>query len=330
MKRIILLATGGTIASQKSEAEGPLVPAYRAAELLDFIPQVRRDICVPSAKDIMFMDSSNIQPEHWQEIAREIFSALSDYDGIVITHGTDTLAYTSSMMSYMLQGLNKPVIFTGAQKPINDLMSDGRRNLEAAFAAAVYGTPGVYVLFDNQIINGARATKLRSMGFNAFASINAPLSGTVDSRGIIIEYPQPQSGEFRLSEKLCPDVFLFKLMPGTKPEIVDHVIDIGYRGVIIEAFGVGGMHFLHRNLIEKLELLCDKGITVLIISQCTYDSVDLSVYESGTKLPEFVVSGRDMTTEAAVTKMMWALGQSDDPLKVAEILKSPVCGEFGI
>lgn len=329
MKNVILLATGGTIASQKSEAEGPLVPAFKAAELLDFIPQVR-SICHPHARDLMFMDSSNIQPEHWQVIAGETFRALLDYDGVVVTHGTDTLAFTASMLSFMLRGLKKPVIFTGAQKPISDLMSDGRRNLEAAFAAASGETPGVYVLFDNQIINAARATKLRSMGFNAFASVNAPVSGTVDSRGILMEYPQPLTGCLELRDRLCPDVFLLKLIPGTRPEIIDYIIEMGYKGVVIEAFGVGGMQFLYRNLIEKLELLCEKGITVLLISQCTYDAIDLSVYESGTKLPDCVISGRDMTTEAAVTKLMWALGQSGDPSEVTTLIKTPLCGEFSI
>jgi len=327
MKKIILLATGGTIASAKHSCGGPLRPSLEAAGLLEYIPQVR-DICEPYARDIMFLDSSNIQPEEWGDIARHIYGALSEYDGVVVTHGTDTLAFTTAMVSYMLRGLQKPVIFTGAQLPISELMSDGRKNLEAAFAAAVNGTPGVYLLFDNKIINGTRAVKMRTMGFDAFQSINAPVCGTVDSKGIIFSQPQPQSGQPQLIDKLCPDVFLLKVIPGTNPGIFDHIIKMGYRGIVIEAFGVGGLHFVKRNLAHKVDMLCQKGVAVVIISQCLYDSISLTVYEAGALLPDCVINGRDMTAEAAVTKLMWALGQTGSSQEIAHIIETPLCGEI--
>jgi len=328
MKRIILLATGGTIASTRKSAEGPLVPDLPARELLSYVPQINT-LCEPASRDIMDLDSSNIQPEEWQLIAREIFTALGDYDGVVVTHGTDTLSFTASMVSFMIRGLDKPVIFTGAQLPICDLMSDARRNLESAFGAAVQGAPGVYVVFDNQIISGTRSTKLYSMGFNAFASINAAAAGTIDSRGIVMRNPQfPDEGTRRLLDAYSPDVFLLKIIPGTRPEIFDTIAAMGYRGVVIEAFGVGGMHFIHRDLIEKVRMLCDRGILVLVISQCLYDSIDLSRYEAGQRLPARIISGKDMTTEAAVTKLMWALGQSKTPDDAASLMRTSICGEF--
>jgi len=328
MKRIILLATGGTIASEKHDTESPLVPVLSGRDLLSYVPQICT-LCEPASRDIMDLDSSNIQPEEWQIIAREIFSALDEYDGVVVTHGTDTLSYTASMVSYMLHGLDKPVIFTGAQLPVCNLMSDARRNLESAFGAAVCGIPGVYVVFDNQIISGTRSTKLYSMGFNAFASVNAAAAGTIDSRGIVMRDPRlPSRGKRRLLDTYCPDVFLLKIIPGTRPEIFDTVKAMGYRGIVIEAFGVGGMHFIHRDLIEKIGMLCDSGILVLVISQCLYDSIDLSRYEMGRKLPTRIISGRDMTTEAAVTKLMWALGQCKTPDRAAALMRKSVCGEF--
>ena len=257
---------------------------------------------------------------------------LPDFDGVIITHGTDTMAYTASALSYMLQNLNKPVVFTGAQIPIEQMFTDAKRNLQTAFAAVDAGIPRVMIAFDDKIINGCRGVKVRTLGFNAFESISAPYLGEVYADGVHLYDKLDISGregrDFCLKENLCPDVFLLKLIPGTNPDIFDRLLEMKYRGIIIEAFGAGGTHFERRNLVPKLEKLIHSGISVVARSQCLYEKSDFSLYEVGRKLLDCgVIQGRDMTTEAIVTKLMWALGQTEDSSKVREIFNTDYAGE---
>jgi L-asparaginase len=254
VKNVLFITTGGTIAAR--EGGCGLKPAMNGDELLEYIADFksRYDITV---KDILHMDSSNIQAEEWQLIARAVFQALEDLDGIVITHGTDTMAYTASMLSYMLGNLKKPVVITGSQVPIDNLLTDARNNLYSAFAAVDSGIPGVTVAFNRKIICGCRAVKVRTMGFEAFESVNAPYLGEIYSNGIrlfreyIVEpdYCAPTS----LQDNVCKDVFLLKLIPGTNPKIFDMLSTMKYRGIVLETFGLGGLHFVRRDLLAKLK-----------------------------------------------------------------------------
>lgn len=333
MKTIRLLATGGTIASTKGE-DG-LAPGLRAEELLAHLPGLEK-LCHCQAEDILYMDSSNIQPEEWTLIAAAVMGALGSCDGIVITHGTDTMAYTAAALSFMLRGLDKPVIITGSQLPITALFSDARVNLATAFSAACAGHPGVYLAFNNRIIHGTRAFKIRSMGFDAFRSINAPYAGESDARGVRMAHPLPlgdptglSSGSCVLAQNLCTQVCLLKLIPGTDPALLSALIPLGYRGVVIEAFGVGGFHYLRRNLPDTLRKLHDSGVAVVVTTQCLYDSTDLGIYEVGGALRECgAISARDMTTEAAVTKLMWVLGQTQSLQQVERLMELNICGEI--
>ena len=328
MKRIMLLSTGGTIASAPS-AEG-LRPQVSPQKLLEYVPGIR-ELCEVDFREVLSMDSSNIQPEEWQAIAKAVYESLQDYDGVVITHGTDTMAYTASVLSYMLRGLQKPVILTGSQVPVSNLITDAVTNLTSAFMAACSGVPGVYVVFHYQIIQGTRAVKVRTTGFDAFASVNAPLAGTIDFRGVHITNPQPVTGTMALLDKLNPDVFLLKMIPATKPEMFNAILRLGYRGIVIEAFGIGGLHFVRRNLVDKLQMLAEHGVNIVITSQCLYEMSDLSVYETGrVALESGVISANDMTTEAAVTKLMWAMGQERTPQRVRELFCTPLCGEITV
>lgn len=324
MKKLALLATGGTIASVHSD--GGLVPGVPAAGLLQLMPQLRSRaefVC----RDVFSLDSSNIQPEEWRTLARAAFDALSDADGAVVTHGTDTMAYSAAAMSFMLRNPSGPVVFTGSQLPMGHPLSDAPANLNEAVEVARTAPPGVYVVFNHTIIGGARAVKLRTTSFDAFASINARPLGVIDADG-----PHYRSmtarpdGPMLLEDQLESRVFLLKLMPGTAPEVFDWILQAGFRGVVLEAFGLGGLHYIRRNLVDKLRMLSQNGVYTLVTTQCLYEKTDFSIYEVGRGvLSDHVVSGRDMTSEAAVAKLMWVLG---DPEHRLRLLNESVCGEM--
>ncbi len=320
MKTIALLATGGTIAS--SPTKDGLAPALTGAELARLAGV--GTLCHVTCQDVFALDSSNIQPEEWRVLAAAAKDALDHCDGVVITHGTDTMAYSAAALSYILCGHEKPVIFTGAQLPITHPLSDAVPNLHCAFAAALYGVAGTYVVFHQKIISGVRAVKTRTTSFDAFDSVNAPLAGYVDGDGVHFTYPQASGLAYSYRDEIDARVFLLKLMPGTMPDVFDWIVSAGYKGVVIEAFGLGGLHYIRRNLVDKLHMLAEKGLYALVVTQCLYEKADFTVYEVGSRiLSSHVFSGRDMTTEAAVTKLMWALGQGEPE----RYLKKCLCGE---
>lgn len=325
---ILLLATGGTIASKPS-ADG-LVPAYTVDQLLSYTNSIRNHYSITS-KDILSLDSSNIQPEEWQLIAREISASIDKYDGVVITHGTDTMAYTSSVLSFMLQGLPIPIVLTGSQLPVDDALSDAVGNLETALAMAASGQRGVFLAFNRHIILGTRAVKVRTTDFNAFESINYPNIASVNGHGLNIrkELIPSQADTFKLLDKLDNRVFLLKLTPGLNPEIFPILAQMSYRAIVIEAFGVGGLHYLHRDLVSELEKLIHNGITVVVTSQCLYESSDFSRYEAGRKiLDKGALPAFDMTSESCVTKLIWILGQTDDQTEIATRFRRNIAGEI--
>ena len=329
-KHILLLTTGGTIASKRTD-EG-LAPGITGEELAAWLPRLQSayDITV---RDILHLDSSNIQPEEWQVIARSIFAEKDCYDGIVVTHGTDTMAYTASVLSFMLPGLDLPVVLTGSQLPIEHPLTDGLDNLRTAFAMAASGVRGVYIAFDRKIILGCRAVKTRTTGFDAFESVNWPLVGIVGGGGLALNQDALPNiaGQCHLRDGLCKEVFLIKLTPGLNPEIFDMLLSMHYRGVVIEAFGAGGLHFIRRDLISKLHKATQSGMTVVVSSQCLYERSDFSLYQAGQKaLNQGVIQAFDMTTEATVTKLMWVLGQTEDSDKIHTLFSQNLSGEISM
>ena len=325
-KHILLLTTGGTIASMPG---GEGLEPHRADVLERELQQLRTyyDITV---RDVMCLDSSNIRPEEWQFIATEIFNQRLGYDGIVVSHGTDTMAYTASAVTFMLPDIDKPVVFTGSQLPLNDVLSDAPDNLRTAFAMAASGRPGVFLAFDRKVMLGCRAVKIRASGFSAFESINARYAGLVSNQGLVLDeqvLPKCQRPA-RLCTDISKDVFLLKLTPGLNPAIFDMLAAMGYKGIVIEAFGLGGINFLGKGL-RGIQRAVEDGISVVVTTQCLYDSSDLRVYQVGNKLLDLgVVQARDMTSEAAMAKLMWGIGQGYGQAQIAELFTQNIAGEI--
>ena len=325
-KKILLLTTGGTIASMPG-GDG-LVP-HRSDVMERELTQLRTyyDITV---RDVMCLDSSNIRPAEWQLIATDIFQLREDFDGIVVSHGTDTMAYTASAVTYMLPNIDRPVVFTGSQLPLADILSDGPDNLRTAFAMAASGHCGVFLAFDRKVMLGCRAVKVRASGFSAFESVNARYAGVVTSLGLVVEESAlpVRTGPAQLRTDISDSVFLLKLTPGLSPAIFDILVGMGYKGIVIEAFGLGGVNVLHQGL-RGIRKAVEYGISVVVTTQCLYDASDLRVYQVGNKLLELgVIQGLDMTSEAAMTKLMWAIGQGLEPEEITELFSHSLAGEI--
>jgi len=327
-KHILLLTTGGTIASMPG-FEG-LEP--RRSQVMERELDRLRSFYDITVKDVLCLDSSNIRPEEWQQIARAIFELRSGYDGIVVSHGTDTMAYTASAVTFMLPNIDRTVVFTGSQLPLADILSDGPDNLRTAFAMAASGHPGIFLAFDRKVMRGCRAVKVRASGFSAFESVNARYVGTVSNQGLVIDpktLPRTQ-GPTRLLPEVSSAVFLLKLTPGLSPDIFDALVAMGYKGIVLEAFGLGGINILNRGL-SGIQKAVESGVSVVVTTQCLYDSSDLRVYQVGNKLLELgVIQGRDMTSEAAMTKLMWAIGQGMDQARIAALFTESLAGEITV
>ena len=331
LKKILLLTTGGTIASQPS-SDG-LKPEILSEGILHCISSVTEQYDV-TPQDLFQLDSSNMQPEEWQLIARRIFEACRDFDGVVVTHGTDTMAYTASILSFMLQNVPIPIVLTGSQLPIMHPLTDAKDNLFCAFTMAASGIPGVFIAFNRKVLLGSRAVKVRTMSFDAFDSINSPPIAKVDAGGLRIDKSAipAMTGDFVLRDGINVNVFLIKLTPGLNPKIFDMLLNMDYKGIVIEAFGAGGLHFIRRNLISGLRALADKGVIVVICSQCLYEHCDFSIYQTGMGLMNHdgIIQANDMTTEAAVTKLIWCLGQTDDKSQIRTLFTSNMAGEINV
>lgn len=347
MRKILMLTTGGTIASRPTE-DG-LVPGDIRTVIYDKMAMLAGKYQV-KIKTVFTKDSSNIVPGDWEQLAEAIREGLPDYDGIVILHGTDTMSYSAAMLSYLFIGVDKPIVITGSQLPLEKEGSDGVANLnDAVITAADERLAGVFVVFHDKIMNGTRTYKRSSIDPDAYISCNYPYVGVIKDQRVYItaEYAdmrrkekEEQPKAARLLEKMRvsgphPDaaerlrVFLLKMVPGFDAGLLDYLEQKQYHGVVIEGFGLGGIPVADHSLTEKLTGLIRKGIPVVMATQCVYDGVNLDTYEVGVQANRLgMISALDMTSEAVYTKLMWILSMTGDYELVREALETNFCGEI--
>ncbi|MGQ9617107.1 MAG: asparaginase [Spirochaetota bacterium] len=328
MKKILYLSTGGTISSIRSS--GGIVPAMGAEAMLELVPSIRKKYDI-EARTIMNIDSTNMQPQDWTKLAEAVFEGISRFEGIVITHGTNTMAYTASALSFMIKNPGKPIVITGSQIPIEDEGSDAKRNLIDAFITACEPIAGVFVVFNGRLMIGSRVTKLRTKHPDAFHSINSSDIGLLWN-GKVHYLQKPASNKKRTPElhpEICPDVFLIKVFPGLNPDIFDQLLQMGVKGIVIEGYGLGSIPFSGKDFILALKRLIEKGVCTIITTQSLLDGTDLTLYEDGRQCLEIgVIEGRDMTTETLMVKLMWALGQTNNIEEVRKIMETNYAGEM--
>lgn len=323
-KKILLIATGGTIASHSGE-QG-LIPAIAANDLLKCVPEIF-DFCEPKAIQIYNIDSTNVTPAHWIRLATAIKDNYDDYDGFVVCHGTDTMSYTAAMISYMVQHSPKPIVFTGSQQPIDKEDTDGRINLRDSFLyAASDNASDVVIVFQGKVIAGTKAKKIRTKSFNAFSSVDFPNLAVIRDGRIIpyITTPKRDKPEFYLT--LNEKVGLLTLTPGARKEILDAYFRI-YDAVVISGYGTGGIpEGEYYGFYETIEGWEKKGKTLVVTTQVQQEGSDMNVYRVGRgwKNRFDLLESYSMTYESIITKLMWVLAQVHGDDKVRELFYKTV------
>jgi len=334
--RILIIYTGGTF-GMTYDREGTLVP-FNFAYILEQLPTLKNlalEITAVSFENPI--DSSNINIEHWRLIGQIIFDQYKSHDGFVVLHGTDTMAFTASALSFMLEGLSKPVVFTGAQLPISEPRSDARENLITALDIASARregeplVPEVCIYFDFSLFRGNRSKKYNAEKFEAFYSMNYP---PLAEAGIDIKYKhqfilQQPSQSLKVHKNMDDNVTVLKVFPGITRKAVEATLSVpGLKGVILETFGNGNAN-TQPWFIDSLRKVIEQGAIVVDITQCDGGSVELGRYETSQYLKEIgVISGHDMTFEAAITKLMFVLGQELPLDEAKQMIETPLRGEL--
>ena len=323
MKKVLMIGTGGTIAS--GQGVGGLTPVLTVEQLVENVPIIA-ELCDVSCIQLFSIDSTNMGPSHWQQIAATVEAHYDDFDGFVIAHGTDTMAYTAAALSYLIQYSPKPIVLTGAQKPILFENTDSKANLADAFRCAVSSLCGVMIVFNGRVILGTRARKTHTTSFQAFASINYPLLGVFQD-GFLLEYIRPLSLPApKFYRELNPKVGLMKMIPGADHGMLSYLLEHN-DAVIIESYGVGGLpSYEGSGFFDVIRKGVEQGKVIVMTTQVQNEGSNLSVYDVGFHLKNTlqILEAYDMTTESVVAKLMWILGKTKDPNEVRRLFYAPV------
>jgi len=329
--KICILFAGGTIGMIKNPSTGVLQPASNVSEIIREIPEIQKIVSL-DLKMVVNIDSSNMEPHHWTEIAKKIYENYDRFDGFVVVQGTDTMAYTASALSFALQNLSKPVVITGSLIPLSEIGADGRNNLIYACLTATLDIAEVCIVFANKIIRGNRAKKYHESFVDVFHSPNYPFLGELGRPTVLFDWRKKRRKRvIKFRPNFDPKISLLKLFPGFDPEIIDRALERGARGIIIEGFGPGNVPFLETSIIPQIENSIDKNVPIIIANQMERGITNLMAYECGLKAKKAgAISSHDMTTEATATKLMWALAYNKKLSDIRKVMETDIAGEISM
>lgn len=327
--KICILFAGGTIGMVRNEKTGILQPATDASEIIRDIPEIQKYVQL-DLKMVVNIDSSNMNPSHWTQIAKTIHNIYDKYDGFVVVQGTDTMAYTASALSFALRNLSKPVVFTGSLIPLSEIGADGKNNLVYACLTATLDIAEVCIVFANRIIRGNRAKKHHESFVDVFHSPNYPYLGELGRPTTLFDWRKKRrKRSLKFRPDFDPKISLLKLFPGFDPYIIDRVIERNAHGIILEGFGPGNVPFIEKTIIPQIDKAIGENIPVIIANQMEKGVTNLSAYEGGYSAQKAgAISSRDMTTEAVVAKLMWALARTKKLHEVKAIMEKDMAGEM--
>ena len=332
MKHVLILQTGGTIMMQSDVLIAGKVdadPDKARGYLQNKVPELT-NIAHIEVIELFYEDSSSLAPKHWTILADTIYKFRDQFDGFVVLHGTDTMAYTASALSFALNGMNKPVIFTGSQVPLTTLRSDARRNLVNSVEIATYNIPEVCICFNDKLYRANRATKMSIGDFDAFASPNLRPLAEIGLSIDVADHILKQKKQWDFHSLFNENIFILKLFPGLNPAHLQYLIDAPIQAILVEGFGAGNFPIKESYSIEHFFRACiENGKIVSMCSQAPFDAIDLGKYESGRLALDIgIISSKEMTIEASATKLMYLLSVYDNTQTVKDLYQTNLCGEI--